>query len=75
MEDLHVAGDSVRKNIGGDVPVDAMTIYAQMAEHQDHEVIVEEKRKRPDDEIGSTKKHETRQKKKKKKKKRDGLKS
>ena len=65
MEDLRVAGDSVRKNTGWDVPVDAMTVYAQMAEHQEHEVIVEEKRKRPDDEIGSAKKHETRESKRK----------
>ena len=65
MEDLRVAGDSVRKNTGWDVPVDAMTIYAQMVEHQEHEVIVEEKRKRLDDEIGSAKKHETRERKRK----------
>ena len=45
MEDLRVAGDSVRKNTGWDVPVDAMTVYAQMAEHQEHEVIVEKKGK------------------------------
>ena len=32
MEDLRVAGDSVRKNTGWDVPVDAMTVYAPMAE-------------------------------------------
>ena len=46
MEDLRVVGDSVRKNTGWDVPVDAMTVYAQMAEHQEHEVIVEEKKEK-----------------------------
>ena len=45
--------------------VHTMTVYAQMAENQDHEVIVEEKRKMPDDEFGSTKKHETRESKRK----------
>ena len=53
------------KNIGWDVPRDVMTLYAQMAEYQDHGVIVEEKRKRPDDEIDLTKKHETRERKRK----------
>ena len=42
-----------------------MIVYAQIAENQEHEVIVEEKRKRPDDEIGSAKKHETRESKRK----------
>ena len=65
MEDLRVAGDSVRKNTRWDVPVDAMTIYAQMVEHHEHEVIVEEKRKRSNEEIGLTKKHETRERKRK----------
>ena len=45
MEDLRVARDFVRKNTGWDVPIDAMTIYAQMAKHRDYEVIMEEKRK------------------------------
>ena len=33
MEDPRVAGDYLRKNIGCDVLVDAITVYAQMAEH------------------------------------------
>ena len=65
IEDLCVAEDFVRKNIGWDVPVYVMTVYAQIVEQQEHDVIVEEKRKMPHDEIGSTKKHETRESKRK----------
>ena len=32
MEYFRVPGDSVRKNIGWDVPIDVMTVYAPMAE-------------------------------------------